>query len=340
MRRSARPPQTKVTPRRALEPLPAGDGDDADRRRCAARACRRTPTGRSPAISTSRSLPARTGSLRSGSAAASSSSTNRDDDRPILPDHAVRLGFGARRSPPRVTSRARSIVEASAPKMETHRADAEAADRTRPTARAARCAAACDRAGAASRSRRARRRRRRAARSTTCTISPAVSRRSRRRPAAAEAAGVERLAAGGRIERGAIERRRGTGRRRCRRTAPSRRTLRASRRCSRDASSVSGRQRIGDPGLGEPSRAKPAAVARAARPSVGARVVAAVRQAVVDTELQTEPDDAGLGQVLERRPDSQRPALDAGLRRQRREVLERRDDTPGGSPDTRSSRAR
>ena len=49
---------------------------------------------------------------------------------------------------------------------------------------------------------------------------------------------------------------------------------------------------------------------RTGRPS--GRVVAAVRQAVVEAEREAAPDDLGLGQVDERRVDRERPPLDAG----------------------------
>ena len=55
----------------------------------------------------------------------------------------------------------------------------------------------------------------------------------------------------------------------------------------------------------------------AARPSVGRRIVAAVRQAVVEAEREPAPDDVRLGQRDERRVDAKPRAFDAGARRQR-----------------------
>ena len=73
-------------------------------------------------------------------------------DRPVLPDDAIGLGLGAR-DLAGVTSRARSIVDDGRAEVEADRPHAAAAGRTPPTARAARCAAACARSVAASRSR-------------------------------------------------------------------------------------------------------------------------------------------------------------------------------------------
>ena len=47
-------------------------------------------------------------------------------------------------------------------------------------------------------------------------------------------------------------------------------------------------QRVGHAGLGKPAGPELAAVAAAARPAVRPRVVAAVRQAVVEPELEAE----------------------------------------------------
>ena len=139
-------------------------------------------------------------------ARAASSGVGEPDRRPADPPRRSRLASSSARAiSAGVTSRARSMVDDVGAEMEAHGADAAAADRTPPTARAGRCAAACDRSGAPSRSRRARapaveRRDRR-----TCTMPPSSASTTSSDARAAERAGVERLPAGRRIERGPIE---------------------------------------------------------------------------------------------------------------------------------------
>src|SRR5688500_1582364 len=105
-------------------------------------------------------------------------------------------------------------------------------------------------------------------------------------------------------------------------TAQSRRRWPAANQCNRGDSSC----RILDSGFGEASRSNQAAVAMAAWSPVLAGVVTAVRQAEVHAEFSPEPDDAGLGEVLQRREKPQRAAFHASLRRQARQIFERRDE--------------
>ena len=68
----------------------------------------------------------------------------------------------------------------------------------------------------------------------------------------------------------------------------------------------------GTPASANPRARNPATVAPPAGLAGRSGVVATVRQAVVDAEFEAGADDAGLGQVLQRRPDPRRVALDAG----------------------------
>ena len=97
---------------------------------------------------------------------------------------------------------------------------------------------------------------------------------------------------------------------------------------------------VGDAGFAEALGAQHAAVARAAGPSVGAGIVAAVRQAVVEAELQPAPDDVGLAERDERRVHAKPGALDAGARREVGETLERGDELRPAVGIARNSRAR
>ena len=81
-------------------------------------------------------------------------------------------------------------------------------------------------------------------------------------------------------------------------------------------------QRVGCTGFGKARRAQPAAVAVAARPTRGGRVVATVRQAVIEPHGETKADDVGLGEVNERGVDRQRTSFDARLGGQPRQLLE------------------
>src|SRR5260221_12089999 len=75
--------------------------------------------------------------------------------------------------------------------------------------------------------------------------------------------------------------------------------------------------------FGEAPGAKNAAVAPAAGGAVRRRIVAAVGEPIVQTELETAPDDVGLGERHERCVHAETRALDARPRRQRRQRLER-----------------
>ena len=158
--------------------------------------------------SISRSVPVRTDSFRSGSAAASSAVAKRIVDRPVFPHDAIGLVFGRRdlrrRDLAREVDRRRRRRRGG-----SSRCARRTADRTPPTARAGRCAAACGRTGAPSRSApldHARRPER--CRSMTCTTRAVVSIDHVADRGAAEGADVEWLPAGRRIERRLIERRR------------------------------------------------------------------------------------------------------------------------------------
>ena len=141
----AMPPRSRSTPSTAISADGAGSLDV----RAAAGA-----TGRSPSISMSRSVPSRAGSFRSGRLAASSCRHEADRDRAVLPDDAIGVVDGAldlrgrRPRAPGRSSRPRRPCGSS-----TVRLSNSAIERA-PTARAARCAAACDRTAASSRSRR------------------------------------------------------------------------------------------------------------------------------------------------------------------------------------------
>src|SRR5688572_574970 len=82
-----------------------------------------------------------------------------------------------------------------------------------------------------------------------------------------------------------------------------------ARRCNTAGSSCG----ILDSGFGEASRSNQAAVTMAARLPVWTGIVATMRQAEVHAEFGPETDDAALGQMLQRREEPQRTALDAGL---------------------------
>ena len=84
-------------------------------------------------------------------------------------------------------------------------------------------------------------------------------------------------------------------------------------------------QRVGEAGLSEAPGPETATVAPAARPSVGRRVVAAMREAVVEPQSVPPANDLGLCHRDERGVDAEPPPFDARLRRERGETLERRD---------------
>src|SRR5262245_32280464 len=82
-------------------------------------------------------------------------------------------------------------------------------------------------------------------------------------------------------------------------------------------SSTDGRQQgIGDARFGEATGAQLTAVAALTRPPARAGIVAAVREREVNTEFVAQSDDARFRELLQRRPDTQRPALDTRARRQ------------------------
>ena len=129
-----------------------------------------------------------------------------DRHRPVLPHDAVGLVLGLAQSRLAVTSRAEVDRRRLGAQVKAHGAHGPPVGRTRPTARAGRCAAACGRSAAASRSTpRTAVARPSAAPSTTCAM--------RRRPRIDDVEhatppsvpGVERLAAGRGIERRAVE---------------------------------------------------------------------------------------------------------------------------------------
>src|SRR5467141_4522512 len=80
-------------------------------------------------------------------------------------------------------------------------------------------------------------------------------------------------------------------------------------------------QGIRDAELLEPLGAQQARVAPPARRAVLRRVVAAAGERVVDAELDAAAQDAGLGELDERRVDLQPRSLDAGLGRELRHLL-------------------
>ena len=76
-------------------------------------------------------------------------------------------------------------------------------------------------------------------------------------------------------------------------------------------------------GFEESLRTQQAAVAAPAWRAVGARIVAAVGEAVVEAELHSRGDDLRLRQAQQRREDAQSRAFHAGLRGERGQALER-----------------
>ena len=99
-------------------------------------------------------------------------------------------------------------------------------------------------------------------------------------------------------------------------------------------------QRIGDACLGKSARSQDAAVAVAARTAVRQRVVAAVREAIVEPERNATPDDFCLGQRNERRVHAEAAALHARARGESRQRLERGDELRAAVGIARNSRAR
>ena len=255
-------------PRRALEPLPAGHGDDANhagRGTCVPPHAERSKSVDldQPELAGPRRLLAqrqRRGLLlgaRTGRVTGRSSHTTR------LASASASCDL-ARRHFARQIDRRRVGAE-----VETHRPHAEAADRTRPTARAARCAAACDRTGAASRSRRARVAPRRSRASTTWRdLAVLIVDRRRAHARAAELARVEGLAAG-RRDRTPSDRARPRTRARAGARRPARTTTHgrlelaeSSSRCSRVRSVTVGRRLVPTTGTAKKNSAPPSAPRR------------------------------------------------------------------------------
>src|SRR5260221_5712285 len=87
-------------------------------------------------------------------------------------------------------------------------------------------------------------------------------------------------------------------------------------------------QRIGCARFGESSGAKDAAVTSAAGGAIGRRIVATVRQPIVQTELETASDDVGLGERHERCVHAEARALHTRSRCQRRQRLECTNELP------------
>src|SRR5262245_42246414 len=85
-------------------------------------------------------------------------------------------------------------------------------------------------------------------------------------------------------------------------------------------------QRISQAGFLEAARAQYATVAPAARPAGRQRIVATVRQPVVEAERRATADDLCLRHRYQRRLDAEAAALDASLRRERRGPLEGLDE--------------
>src|SRR2546426_7266772 len=85
-------------------------------------------------------------------------------------------------------------------------------------------------------------------------------------------------------------------------------------------------QRIGDARFLESLRAKHAAVAACARTAAGRRIVATVREPVVETELDAAADDVRFAERDERRVHAESRTFDAVARRHGREMLERVDE--------------
>src|SRR4030088_862077 len=81
------------------------------------------------------------------------------------------------------------------------------------------------------------------------------------------------------------------------------------------------KQRVRDAELFEPLGAQQARVAAPARRAILPGVVAAAGERVVDAELDAAADDAGLGELDERRVDLQPRSFDAGLGRELRHLL-------------------
>ena len=109
----------------------------------------------------------------------------------------------------------------------------------------------------------------------------------------------------------------------------ARRTRSGTDRCSRDA-----RSRSDAPARRRDRRRRPRAKPRARRRQLSQRphgaavadgIVAAVREPVVEAQRQALPDDVGLRQRSSGARIAQRPSLDAGARRERRQPLERRE---------------
>src|SRR5438270_7578741 len=81
-------------------------------------------------------------------------------------------------------------------------------------------------------------------------------------------------------------------------------------------------ERIGDAGFQKSLRPKNAAITSAARPSARAGIVAAVRERVIEPELDAAADDVSLGHRDERRVHTKPGAFDAGSRREVGQPLE------------------
>src|SRR3954452_25163070 len=62
------------------------------------------------------------------------------------------------------------------------------------------------------------------------------------------------------------------------------------------------------------------------RPPLGSRVIAGVRERVVDTKIDAAPDDVALAHVDQRRAECRRAVLDAALRPAKDDLLERGDE--------------
>ena len=173
--------QTRVAP---LNRSHAGDGDR--RRSCPCCGHVRAAAGRQIEVRSRRpAAAARSGPAPCAAAARAASSARRkpDRDRPVLPDDRLASRSAAAISAG-VTSRARSIVDALGAEVKARRSGRRTADRTRPTARAGRCAAACDRSRRGqSISPCTRRARRQRAASTTCANHAVLVDRRRRRRA-------------------------------------------------------------------------------------------------------------------------------------------------------------
>ena len=82
-------------------------------------------------------------------------------------------------------------------------------------------------------------------------------------------------------------------------------------------------RRIGGARFVEAARAQAAAVTPAAGAAFRIRIVAAVSELVAEPERKALAHDLGLREPEQRRQNPQRPSVDAGPRRQRRDALER-----------------